>query len=126
VSSDLVLQGIDELLQQAKAHSWMLQDQGGWRLDDWFKLLPFTDNLGAVLTVLDRLEPQYKSPWNLRGLLSALAHSPSDDAETILRELARRDPRFLKDHDWLAALIKRNTLNAARILLSLVSYDSLQ
>jgi hypothetical protein len=120
IPSAMVLQGIEELLEQAKTNPWMLQEQSGWRLDDWLELLPFTDNVGAVLTVLDRLEPQYKLPWNLRGLLSALTYSPFSDAETVLRELARRDPQFLRYHDWLAALTKRNTLNAARILLDLV------
>lgn len=124
IPSSLVLQGIDELLEQAKTNPWMLQEQQGWRLNEWLRLLPFTDNVGAVLKVLDRLEPQYKLPWNFGGLLSALTYSSSDEAETVLQGLATRDPRFLQNHDWLAALTKRSTLNSARILLDFVSSES--
>ncbi len=124
IPSEVVLQGIEELLQQAKSNPWMLQEQEGWRLDAWLKLLPFTENVSSVLAVLRRLEERHKSPWSLRGLLSALSYSPFEGAENVLSELARMDQRFLKEHEWLAALTKRNTLNAARILLDLVSNAS--
>lgn len=38
----------------------------------------------------------------------------------MLDELAKRDERFLSEHDWLAALTNRNTLSAARFLLDLL------
>lgn len=121
IPSQVVLQGIEELLEQAKSNPWMLDEQHGWRLDAWLQLLPFTEDPGAVLPVLDGLDIRYKAPWNLRGLLSALTYSPSDQSEVVLNELAKRDQRFLHEHDWLAALTKRNTLNAARVLLDVVS-----
>ena len=51
----------------------------------------------------------------------ALGYSPSPEAENILGVLARGDERFLKEHDWLAALSKRETIEAGRILLGLVA-----
>jgi hypothetical protein len=120
ISSEIVLQGIDELLEKAKTNPWMLQEQDGWRLNAWLRLLPFTEAPGSILDILARLEDRYLMPWKLRGLLSALSYAPSVEAENVLSELAKRDERFLNEHDWLAALTKRNTLTAARILLDLV------
>jgi hypothetical protein len=120
IPSEIVHQGIDELLEKAKTNPWMLQEQNGWRLNAWLRLLPFTESPGSVLDVLDRLGDRHLEPWNLRELLSALSYAPSDEAENVLSELAKRDERFLNEYDWLAALTKRNTLTAARILLDLV------
>lgn len=120
ISSEIVLQGIDELLEKAKTNPWMLQEQDRWRLNAWLRLLPFTEAAGSILDVLARLEDRYLVPWKLRGLLSALSYAPSVEAENVLSELAKRDERFLNEYDWLAALTKRNTLTAARILLDLV------
>lgn len=119
IPSEVVLQGIDELLEKAKTNPWMLQEQDGWRLNAWLRLLPFTEAPGSILDVLTRLEDRYLDPWKLRGLLSALSYAPSVETENVLSELAKRDERFLNEYDWLAAWIKRNTLTAARILLDL-------
>ena len=104
ISSELVLRGIDDLLDEAKANPWKLQEQDGWRMKDWLRLLPFTDRPAAVLEVLDRAKGFRSDPWNLRCLLSALGYAPSAKAETVLHELAKRDERFLGEYDWLAAL----------------------
>jgi hypothetical protein len=120
IPSEIVLQGIDELLEEAKTKPWMLEEQNGWRLNAWLRLLPFTEAPGSILDVFTRLEDRFLVPWKLRGLLSALSYAPSVEAENILSELAKKDERFLNEYDWLAALTKRNTLTAARILLDLV------
>ncbi len=120
IPSEVVLQGIDDLLEKAKTNPWMLQEQDGWRLNAWLRLLPFTEAPGSILDVLTRLEDRYLEPWKLRGLLSALSYALSVEAENVLSELAKRDERFLNEYDWLAALTKRNTLTVARILLDLV------
>lgn len=120
ISAEIVLQGIDDLLEQAKKQPWMLQDQGGWRLVHWLRLLPFTDKLTAILDVLERAEVFRAEPWNLRSVLTALGYAPSDEAETVLDELARHDGRFLSEHEWLAAFKNQNTLSAARVLLALI------
>jgi hypothetical protein len=125
ISSDIVLQGIDELLEKAKTNPWMLREQNGWRLNAWLRLLPFTERPGAILDVLDRLEGYRIEPWHSRQLLSALSYAPSTEAEHVLGELARRDERFLKEYDWLAALTKRNTLTVARLLLDLICNSQL-
>jgi hypothetical protein len=117
ISSDTVLKGIDDLLEQARSRTWMLQENDGWRLKNWLRLLPFTDRPAAVLDVLERAEDFCASPWNLRFLLSALSYAPSQEAEVVLYELGKRDERFLQEHDWVRALADRNTLSASRYLL---------
>jgi len=120
ISFEIVLKGIDDLLEKAKTNPWMLEEQDGWRLNAWLRLLPFTEAPGSILDVLARFEDRRLVPWKLRGLLSALSYAPSVEAENVLSELAKRDERFLNEYEWLAALTKRNTLTAARILLDLV------
>ena len=120
ISAEIVLQGIDDLLEEAKTNPWMLQEQDGWRLMHWLRLLPFTDRPAAVLEVLDRAEGFRAEPWNLRSLLSALGYAPSVEAEAVLDELAKRDDRFLSEYGWLAALTDRDTLSAARFFLDLI------
>ena len=124
ISSEMVLLGIDELLEEAEANPWMLQEQDGWRLLEWLRLLPFTERPAAILDVLDRVEGFRPEPWNLRKLLSALRYAPSVEAETVLDELAKRDQRFLSEYEWLTALADRNTLTAARLLLDLICSGS--
>ena len=120
ISSEFVLRGIDDLLEEAKSKAWVIQEQEGWRLEGWLRLLPFTESPSAVLHVLDRAEGFRAEPRNLRSLLAALGCSPLAEAETVLGELAKRDDRFLSEYDWLAALTNRNTLSAARFFLDLV------
>ena len=120
ISSKIVLRGIDDLLEEAKTNPWVIHDQDGWRLKEWLRLLPFTERPSAVLEVLDRVKGFRADPWNLRSLLSALGYAPSSEAERVLEELAKRDERFLGEHEWFSALTNRNTLSAARIVLDLI------
>ncbi|MEJ1373969.1 MAG: hypothetical protein RPT94_03000 [Candidatus Sedimenticola sp. (ex Thyasira tokunagai)] len=120
ISAEIVLRGIDALLDEAKANPWMLQEQDGWRLMHWLRLLPFTDSPTSVLNVLDKADGFRAEPWKLSSLLSALGYAPYAEAETVLDELAKRDDRFLSENDWLAALTNRNTLSASRFLLDLI------
>ena len=120
ISSEMVLRGIDDLLEEAKTKPSVIQEQEGWRLNNWLMLLPFTERPTVVLEVLDEAEGFRADPWNLRSLLSALAYAPSVEAETVLNNLAKRDERFLSEYGWLSALTNRNTLSAARVLLDLI------
>ncbi len=119
--SKLILEGIDEFFEEATTKSWLLDQSNSWQLNEWLRLLVFSDNHAAVIDVLARLEDWRKAPWEMREVLSALGYSPSPEAENILGVLARDDERFLKEHDWLAALSKRETIEAGRILLGLVT-----
>ena len=125
ISSDVVLPGIEELLEEAESTPWLLRDQDGWRLKEWLKLLAFTDKPSTILSVLQRVEGFGTEPWNMREIVSVLGYVPSVRAETVLTELARLDNRFLSNYDWLSALVSRDTLSAARSLLDLICSESL-
>ena len=120
ISAEIVLNGIDDLLEEAKTQPRVLREEDGRRLGHWLSLLPFTERPAAILDVLERAEAFRAEPWNLLTFLSALGYAPSAEAETVLDELAKRDERILTDYDWLAALTNRNTRSAARFLLDLI------
>jgi hypothetical protein len=61
----------------------------------------------------------------MRGFLAALAHAPAAEACDILVELARKDPRFFREHDWLAAVEKSGAASSARLLLDLICEGTL-
>jgi hypothetical protein len=119
ISADTVLDGIKELLEEAKTKQWLLDDNHGI-LGRWLEILPFSDHPEATLDALRLLEPNLRHPWKLRGLLSALSCAPSIKAEEVLKLLAQEDSRFLKESDWLTALDRRETVSAAHILLDLI------
>jgi hypothetical protein len=120
IEAQLILESIDALLEDAKTKPWLLEENQG-EIDRWLLLLPFTSRPEATLEVLARLHAHIRLPWRLRPLLSALGFAPSDTAEQVLLGLAREDARFLSEHDWFAALEKRDTLSSLRILLDLIS-----
>jgi hypothetical protein len=119
ISADTVLDSIKTLLEEAKAKPWLLNEQHG-DIDDWLELLPFSDRPDATIDGLELLEPNLKQPWRLRRLLSALGYSPSPAAEHVLNQLPQKDSRFLNQYEWFAALDKRGTESAVRILLELI------
>jgi hypothetical protein len=124
IAADRALGGIRDLLQDAKTQSWLLgQDRS--EPEEWLVLLALSDRPLATLEGLDLLPAQRQTPWALQRLLSTLGYAPSDDAETVLRQLADRDPRFRDTFEWSAAFEKRESLSAARTLLDLITGDSL-
>lgn len=120
ISDDVVLCGVDELLEHARAKPWLLNEHDGWQLTEWLKLLAFTGRPTAILDVLPRAEGFQTEPSKMRGVLFALRYAPSIEAEAVLEGLAKGDERYLGEHEWLAALIARNSLLAARSLLNLI------
>ena len=116
--SDILVTGIDELLEAGKTESWRLAENHG-ELMNWVELFAFSDHPEAVLGVLDRLPQQYSYPSSLDRLLSAFAKSPHEGALDVLQALARRDPRLLARHDWAQAVIKVGTEKSGQTLVAL-------
>jgi hypothetical protein len=118
VSSEMVLDGIRSLAEEFKKKQWFA-DNEWWEWEGWLKLIPFSDKPTATIDALELL-PKPVQPWRLRGLLSALAHSPSKEAEEVLISLPRKYADFLGEYDWLRALESRGTIMAARTLLGFI------
>lgn len=119
LNGELLLQGIQELFEEAEQPNkqWMLQDQNGYRIRIWLTLLPFSDKPEAVIDVFKRFReknPHASNPWNMTYLSSALGYSPHPNALNVLKQLAEIEPGFLTEHEWVHALIKMKTLDAAR------------
>lgn len=119
ISADMILDGLKILIEEGKANPWLLDERSG-ELEGWLELLPFSDRPEATLDALDLLEPSLRQPWRLRRLLSALGYAPSPAAENVLNQLPQKDLRFLGMNEWFAALDKRGTESAARILFELI------
>ena len=115
ISADMVIAGIEELLEDAKSKSWLLDKNSG-RLDTWLELLPFTDRPEAIFDVLGLLDTNLQAPYNLGTFLSALGYTPSPEADEVLLALATRDSRFWSHYEWLNALERRGTIAAGHIL----------
>lgn len=120
----MLLAGLRELLEAGKVSMWRLDESRG-ELMGWIELFAFSDRPNAVVEALDLLPPACRNPWALRRLLEALAHSPHADALHALEELARCDSRFLKEYEWLNAMIKLGTEAVGFALLEHVCNSSL-
>lgn len=118
VSSEMALDGLKSLLEEKKKKKWFSIENDWWEFEQWLNLLPFSDKPSAVLHALELIGPGAQRPWHLRGLLSGLGFSSSQDAGEVLKELPRKYPAFFKEYDWLKALEKRGPAFAARTLLN--------
>ena len=109
---------LDRWREEFKKKQWH-SDNEWWEWEGWLKLMPFSDKPTATIDALELL-PKPVQPWRLRGVLSALAHSPSKEAEEVLITLPRNNADFLGEYDWLRALEKRGTVVAGRTLLGFI------
>lgn len=125
VQADIVLDALRASVAELKAKRWFDLEQAWWELGGWLELLPFTDRPMATLDGLDLLEPNWRQPWRLRGVLTALSYAPSPEANDVLRELPRRDSQYLNDHHWIGCMERRSPVNAARTLLEFISEGTL-
>jgi hypothetical protein len=120
IPSSLVFEGIQALITASVANRWQLENQNWWQMENWLALLPFTERPALIFEALALLGPNPVPPHRLRGLLTALGYSPSEQADEVLKTLAQDNRAFHYTHEWLAALGKRDTPAARRILLELV------
>jgi len=119
IESDMCIQGIKELLEDAKKKPWLLDEQHN-KLVEWMQLLPFSDRPEALKEALYLGKEHLKELHRFRDLLSALAYAPNIQAELDLFKLAEGDPRFYKSYDWLNAVVLRDTASAVTRVLELI------
>lgn len=124
IPAEMLIAGIQELLEVAKTQSWRLNDNSG-ELIRWIELFAFSDQPLEVLKAIDLLPQQHREYWRLKRLLSSLGDSPHKDAMLVLEKLAQNDSRFLKEYEWLDAIMRLKTENSAYLLLNLIYDDQL-
>ena len=115
--TDVLLGGTKVLLDNSEEELWRLDPHHG-ELVEWLELFAFSDHPMAVLGTLEAVPDS-----GLSRLLSALSHSPSEDAVDVLLELARHRPQLLSNYDWWHALVKIGTEESYRAFLNVV-YES--
>jgi hypothetical protein len=86
----------------------------------WVELFALSDRPLAVMEIIDQLPNNHRQFLQLRRLISALGYSPHPEALDVLKALAQRDVNIAQDHEWLDALIRLGTEEAARTLLDLI------
>lgn len=117
--ADMLLAGFHELFELAKKDTWRLggqQCEAMW----WIELFPFSDRPSAVLEILDMLPQDYRHPHDFHRLLTALGHSPHEEALQVLTALAERMPEMLQKYEWLEAMMRLETEESARTMLDLI------
>jgi len=119
IRADLVLQGVRAWLDQAQQDTWMFRE-GMWEIEGWLELLPFSDRPHATIEGIELVRAALSYPCRMERVLSALAHAPGNDAETIMFGLVRQHPQLANQHDWVKAFLERGTVSAMRMLIDLV------
>jgi hypothetical protein len=114
-AADFVLGGVREWLDLAGKDP-RRQQQQKYQLIDWLQLLPFSDRPASILDGMKLIDTLGLPVWEFRDVLSALVATPDEDVERIIVELARDRPEFAEMHEWLLALLGRNTQSAVRLL----------
>lgn len=120
ISADMILEGVRELLEDAKDKPWLL-DENHSIFDQWLELLPFSDCPAAVNDALALVDVRLREPWRLRRLLSALGNAPSTQAGELLGQLVDRDSRFYREHEWLEAVANCGSTSSITMLLDRIS-----
>jgi hypothetical protein len=120
IQADMVIEGLSQLLEQAKTKSWLL-DQHHNGAEHWLELLVFSDRPESLMEAIDLIDAHFVTPQRLHRLLAALANAPEPKGEQLLMQLAERNSNFYGEHEWRNALIDRGTESAGAILLNLLS-----
>jgi hypothetical protein len=121
VDIELIAIGVAEVLDAAKAETWILTQHDAYQLREWLRLLPFADQPTEALPVLRRLPEAQRTPQMLEEVVGALADAPSNDAEQVLFKLAEEDPRLYANHRWRDTVLRMGTSSAARRFIDLTA-----
>jgi hypothetical protein len=121
----LLMEGLRDLLEAALTERWRLDENRG-ELMGWLELFPFSDDPARLHEALAMLPAEHRRPHALRRLLNALPHGEPNSALAVLQRLAADDPAFLREYDWMNALMRLGTEAAAFALLDHLGAETLQ
>ncbi len=113
----VVQAGIDEVFEDAKKHSWILDK--GWQLKEWILLLPFTDHPAQLADTIVALPLRQREPHFLEEMIRATESVQTTEVEEALFKLAECDAAFYDNHVWRDVVRRRDTPTSARRYLDL-------
>jgi hypothetical protein len=120
LDASMVMQAIDEWLEEAARDSWHKR-QNTWEIEPWLELLPYTSRPDAVIEGLTKVKTFYAQAWAQRWerVLTAVAVAPGPEGEALLGKLARTHKDIAGDHEWMKAILQRNTVSAVLLFVDL-------
>lgn len=121
IATDLVKRGLDAVFEEAKTKTWMLFGSDAYELNDWLRLLPFTDDLTAAVDVLRAIPPEHRPTDRIAPLVSSLVYSAGAGAEEALFAIANLDPNILREYSWYTAAFALRSESAAFQLVALTA-----
>lgn len=120
VSIDLVAEGIEETLEEAKTNTWILTQSDGYQLRDWLRLLPFARPITQIPEIVSRLPDAQRTPRMLEDMISNLGHSSREDVQNVLVELAENDQRLFQNYQWRKSVMSSDGEAAAGRIVEMV------
>lgn len=123
VDAALLLQGLEDSIARTNGNTALLQ-QNLWQLNEWLRLLPFSGRPAATLEGLAIADAALRYPHELDQLVSAVGYAPNDEAEQLLDDIAAMRPGLSSRHEWLTALLRRDTVSAALRVIDAVARDA--
>ena len=91
-----------------------------YRVTEWLVLIALSDNPMEVVDLVKDLPDSFKLRSSLVGLLSALQHSPSKDAENTLITLAEAISSLQTDNEWFKAIYHQGSEFSYKFLYSIL------
>ena len=120
---DVVRRGLDAVFEEAKTKTWMLHGSDVYELNDWLRLLPFTDDLAAAVKVLGTILPEHRPIDRIAPLVSNLIYSASVGTEDALFAIAELEPNIIREHSWYTAACELRSESAALRLVALTAAE---
>ncbi|MEH3122802.1 MAG: hypothetical protein PGN16_12615 [Sphingomonas phyllosphaerae] len=123
IRTEVVRRGIDAVFEEAKTKTWMLHGSDSYELNDWLRLLPFTDDLSAAVEVLCGIPPEHRSVDRIAPLVSNLAYSASSGVEEALFAIADLEPKILREYSWYTTAAALGSESAGLRLVALTAAE---
>lgn len=123
IPTEVVQRGIDAVFEEAKNKTWMLHSSDAYELNDWLRLLPFTDNLAAAIEVLRAIPPEHRPVDRIEPLVSNLPYSASAGTEAALFAIADLEPKILREYSWYTTALAMRSETVALRLVALTAAE---
>ena len=125
IPTEVLITGVEEVLEEAKEQSWILTEGGGYRLKRWLKLIGFSSQPQNALKTILVLPERFRRPRQLDSMLQGLGSSLTPGAEVLLFNLAEADPSMYASREWRNAAFNTRTRLAAKRIITLAASGQL-